>query len=481
MARFCTIVALASTLIVSACADTGLQRAPAGPDKPWQVPNTLELPASKAASVTIDAQQELGLAQLIDIAQRENPLTRQAWNAARSAALGVGMVEATFLPRLSANVIAGRMDNRYPLKHSLLGVDEIKTKSTGSAPFLALTWLLFDFGQRQALLEAAEQASFASNVLFNASHQQLIQAVTTQYYQYLAAQQRAAAASQNIKLQQQALTAAQARYRAGFGTTLDVSLAQQALAQAKLQVVTSQGLEKTTKLELLGAMGLPADTAIKVAAPPMQQLPTDITPLTQQALQQALSQRPDVLAQYAALRAAQANIKAAEADFLPKVFLGGIAGSRRSNFQLGSLPGLEVPASGNGIAVGVHLPIFDGGIRRNRLRSSEIAAEQAQNSLASLQRDAIRQMLLAQTALETNLQAYITAQELVKTARTAYNGALAAYQEGLGTITVATEAASQLLQARQARVDARTAALVAAANLAFAMGAMVHAQEDWLP
>lgn len=438
----------------------------------------VELPDIEPVQLDINPDQELNLAQLIDIAQRENPLTRTAWNAARSAAIGVGLVEATFLPQISANVITGQMRNHYPLKYPVLGHDAIDTKTSDTVPFLALTWLLFDFGQRASLLEAAEHISFASNVLFNASHQKVIRDVTDQYYQYSAAKERVKVAKQAVKLQQEVLNAANTRYQGGLGTTLDVALAKQAVSQAKLHLVNSQGLEKTSYLELLAAMGLPADTRLNIANNHATKLPPANNKLTEQALKQALAQRPDVISQYANMRAAQANVKAAEADFLPKVFLGAVYGKQRNNFQLGNLPGFNLPSSGNAIALGVSLPIFDGGIRRNNLRTSEIAAEQATNDLQSAQKAAIREMVIAETVLQSSLQSHDTANELVNTAHTAYNGAFEAYKQGLGTITVATEAATQLLQAKQARVDAYNAALIAAANLAFVTGNMVQAPEN---
>lgn len=508
------LLVLAWVSLLAACTPIMLERAPERPDTPWAgpapnapgepargvaeadpangtaatptssgygVPRGITLPALQPPAVPIDPERPMDLVELIDIAQRENPLTRQAWNAARSAALGVGMVEATFLPVLSANVLAGKLNTRYPLKHSILGHDAIHVRNTGVMPLLALSWLLFDFGQRAALLEGAEQASFAANVLFNAAHQKVIHDVTEQYYQYSTARERVDLAQRALNQQKQVLAAAQARLEGGVGTSLDTALARQAVAQARLHEVNSQGLERTTRLALLRAMGLSPDTPLKVAEPAPDALPPATSPLTRQALQQALSQRPDLVAQYAAVQAARANVRASEADFLPKVFLGAAYGYQRNGFQAGNLPQIQIPSTSNGVMVGVTLPLFDGGLRRSRLRAAEIDAEQAQNNLQSLQRDALNEMVAAETALQSALQSHDTAVELVKTARTAYDAALASYREGLGTLTVATEAATQLLQARQARADARMASQIAAANLAFATGAMIRPQENWLP
>jgi len=44
----------------------------------------------------IDSQNRYELVELIDLAQRLNPETRVAWEAARQAAIGVGLVESEY-------------------------------------------------------------------------------------------------------------------------------------------------------------------------------------------------------------------------------------------------------------------------------------------------------------------------------------------------------------------------------------------------
>jgi outer membrane protein TolC len=47
------------------------------------------------------------LSDLIDLAETNNPLTRTAWNAARDAALAVGIARSTYLPRLTVAALGG--------------------------------------------------------------------------------------------------------------------------------------------------------------------------------------------------------------------------------------------------------------------------------------------------------------------------------------------------------------------------------------
>ena len=49
-------------------------------------------------------------------------------------------------------------------------------------PALALKWLLFDFGRRDAQLQAARADSFVANVTFTGAHQKVIFDVSQAYF-----------------------------------------------------------------------------------------------------------------------------------------------------------------------------------------------------------------------------------------------------------------------------------------------------------
>jgi outer membrane protein TolC len=485
---------------LSACANDAINRAPTSAHEPWR-PSDSQLvperdispPALAGFSVPsvpalaqfdpgpdLDSSKPLQLPELIDIAQRENPQTRQAWNQARQAALATGMVEATFLPILSANVIGGYQRTSQPLPLQVGGYRNLDTDISGTVPALALGWLLFDFGQREALLEGASELSFAANVLFNAAHQKVIRDVTDQFYQYNTARMHTKLAQEALANQRKVERAVRDKLQAGVATSIELSLVRQAVAQAKLHLVDSQGIERNVYLGLMGALGVPPATQLAIAEVQTRQLPKATDPITSERLQQALAQRPDLVAAYAAVKAAKANVKAVEADFLPKVYLGAVAANSRISFDVRGLPGLSQTATSSGVLLGITMPIFDGGLRRARLREAEIQVDQAQQSLQTQRRDALREMVAAETALRSTLQSFEAATELVSTAQTTYDAAFEAYRSGVGTLTTVTQATTDLLEARQARADAHNAALAASANLAFMMGRMTAPRSSWL-
>jgi outer membrane protein len=84
----------------------------------------------------------------------------------------------------------------------------------------------------------------------------------------------------------------------------------------------------------------------------------------------------------------------------------------------------------------------------------------------------VRQIVLAENALQTSLAAYSASQTLKAVAQTTFDSALAAYRSGVGSITDLTLAETQLLQAKNASTDAYSTALSAAATLALSSGTL---------
>ena len=80
----------------------GRQVAPT-PSAPWSAPDLRGYTSllKTAEPSPIDQQKRYSLVELIDIAERVNPETRVAWEAARQAAIGVGLVESEYFPVLT--------------------------------------------------------------------------------------------------------------------------------------------------------------------------------------------------------------------------------------------------------------------------------------------------------------------------------------------------------------------------------------------
>lgn len=420
----------------------------------------------------VDPDRTYRLPELIDLAQRTNPATRVAWQQARQAALAVGMVEATYLPVISATVIGGYQELSTPLPDVLGENLSVDTSEQGTTQMLALQWLLFDFGQRQALATAAEHTAIAANVVFNGTHQQLIFEVSQAYYLYGAAIQRRGFADTALRNAEAVRTAVEAREAQGLATSVESAQARQAVAQAELRRVQADGEERDAYQNLLAAVGVNAKLQVDALSAASRPLPASASAPLEATIRRALSQRPDVAASYAAMQASKAGVKAAQAGYLPKVYAGGNLASGTGDFDLSGLPSIGQQGSGNGLLLGVTVPLYDAGLRQAQVREAESQAEMAADEFQRVQTAAVTEIVAARNALRTALESHRAATALVGAAATTYDAALAAYRTGVGTVDAATEADTALLDARQAQAEAHAATLIGAVNLAFVVGSL---------
>ena len=96
----------------------------------------------------IDPQKRYHLVELIDIAERVNPETRVAWEAARQAAIGVGLVESEYFPVLTLSALGGYQSEAFPAPKDVAPSGFFRANLDQALPTLNLRWLLLDFGRR---------------------------------------------------------------------------------------------------------------------------------------------------------------------------------------------------------------------------------------------------------------------------------------------------------------------------------------------
>jgi outer membrane protein len=497
------LVSLVCLVSLGGCAAWDIDIAPDRADKPWApattttgeiVPGAKPSKDSKAsyalpintdltglpAPLGLDRHRAYSLPELIDIAQSNNPLTRTAWNDARNAALATGIAESAYLPRVRATAAEVYLNNQGSVSAAGSSFPS-NAEANGPIAAASLEWLLFDFGERAAKAQAAKQASIISNIAFNATHQQIIYDVSVAFYANAAARAHAATAGQSLKDAQEVEAAATDRYKNAIGTVVEVSQAHQATAQAKLALVQATGAAENAYLNLISAMGISPLTRINVVTAANRRLSPGMTASIQGIISTALARRPDILTAYAAQKAANADVDAAVAEFLPKVFLTGTTAYNAASLSVTSIPGLGQQSGtaninpsrfASSVLVGATVPIYDGGTRAALLEQARNNADSAGALLTRRRNDAVRQLVVADNALRTSLSAYSASNALAAAAQTTFDGALASYRNRVGSITDVNIAQSQLLQARNASTDAYSMALSAAATLALATGAL---------
>jgi outer membrane protein len=508
MCRLNKMVAMLSTAWLAGCATSAIEMAPDRPDRPW-TPATTEsgeiipaengapraasgrsyvLPSNTAVAGVppapgIDSTKVYSLPELIDLAEANNPSTRIAWNEARKVALAAGIAESAYLPKVTASAVLAYLGGSSTGSASGVGFQS-NTSATGVIPAVSLQWLLFDFGERAAIIDAAKQASVIANIAFTAAHQQLIYNVSLAFYAHAAARARLATATQSRANAKAVQAAAEDRYKRDIGTTIEVAQARQATAQANLAVVQATGGAQDAYLALISAMGISPLTRITVADASRRKLSATMEEPVESFINASLARRPDLLSAFAAQKASLANVRAAQAEFMPKAFLAATGSYNSGSLNLTAIPSIGQQDAtfnlnggrfGGSILAGVALPLYDGGTRSAALAQVRAEADSAAARLTRVRDDAVRQIVLADNALRTSLSAHSASEALRSAAQTTFDAALAAYRNGVGSITDLTMAETQLLLARNATTDAYSTALSAAATLALATGALGQA------
>ena len=96
---------------------------------------TANLAAIPPPASDLERRRPYTLPELIDIAQSNNPVTRNAWNDARNAALAAGIAESAFLPFVSAGIVQGwqKSHNEFPLLGSQV-TNDVKAQGQYRSP-----------------------------------------------------------------------------------------------------------------------------------------------------------------------------------------------------------------------------------------------------------------------------------------------------------------------------------------------------------
>jgi outer membrane protein TolC len=313
-----------------------------------------------------------------------------------------------------------------------------------------------------------------SNFQFNRTHQQVAYNVQKSYYAYDASCATVDAMQAALKSAQAVEEAAQARLDAGLATQPDLLLARQDRVLAEYNLSSAQRSVTDAQSALAEAVGIAPTMPLKVAPMSALPLPAELTNSVEHTMDQALASRPDLAAQLAALRASEADVSRAKAAYLPEIGLNGSVGQSYSRFDAYTGGKTTGPYDYDDTVYGINLTlswdIFDGFLRRNKLREAEAQRRQTAAQLSALQLKAMREVWKSYVDVKTALVQYEAAQALLAASQDSYDANTTKYENGLGTLIDLLAAERDLAHARTTIVASRAELLDSAAALAFAVG-----------
>ena len=299
------------------------------------------------------------------------------------------------------------------------------------------------FGRIRSLNHAALQQYFSSDATRKSAHLALVAEVATAYLSVLADQTLLEITRETLKSQSDSFALTQRLFDAGATTELALRQAEGTVdsARANLAQYNRQVAQDRDALQLLLGAPIPDDIDFSagldrgaVVAELEEGIPSDV-----------LVRRPDVLAAEHLLRAANAQIGAARAAFLPAITLTGSLGSASPElsglFKSGSRAWTFEPQ--------ISVPIFAGGANLANLQATKIAREAAVAQYERAIQTAFREVadaLAARGALEEQLAAQ---QALVQASVAAYRLADMRFRGGVDSYLSALDAQRALYGAQQ--------------------------------
>ena len=470
--------ALLMPLLGACAALRPFDNAPPSPARPWKAP---ELSAYSAAlsqteqardpgSMPIDPGKTYGLGELIDIAQRTNPETRGAWERARQAAIAIGLAEGTYYPALTAAATGAVAHVPIPIPTTVVPGGVFTADTHFVIPALSLEWLLLDFGRRGAAVDAARALAMEAIAGFNAKHQQIVFAVTRDFHALTAVRGKVAADRAAVAAARSLDEAATARKQNGLATLPEVLQAREESARATYELQDALAAEHDARMALLESIGIRPGTPIEIADVSPDPLPPALDQSVDEAIDRALGQRPDLIAGLAAVRAGEAEVRKARADYWPKLaartaVAGNIGELKVENSAYQGVHELQYDAGFR-----LEWTLFDGFERRNKVRLAESTQHHATAELEHATDKAVREVWKAYNDTKVALAKHEAAAALLTASEKAWDATLESYRNGLSTFPDVREAERNLARARTADTAARAEVRTRAAALAFSTG-----------
>jgi outer membrane protein len=429
-------------------------------------------PQEKIAS--LDPAHSYTLAELIDIAEHNNPRTRIVWERAKQRAGQLGIEKSAYYPVLAGIAIFAdqRAINPFPKPLAPRGYTMVEIPVV--EPEVTLQYLLFDFGKREATVDEATAEKLAAGANFIQANQQVAFQVASGYYKLITAQERLQAAQETLKTARTTQDAAEEQLNNGRATLPDVLNARAQASQAVFDLESADGDEKIARVALTEAIGIEPSPNITIDAQKNAPLPQSLSLSIDALIDRAMADRPDLAAQVEEIRAADAAVRVAKAAYRPQIVLSGSAAQTSiwpttDYGELGPASQATWAAS-----LGVEWRIFDGGARKNELAIAESKRREAQNEMTEKRDQATREVWTAYIAFRTALRKEQAAVALLDSANSSYSASLDAYKYGVRNLIDVVNAENQLALARLSGVSARSQLFLEAVDLEFVTGNLLR-------
>jgi NodT family efflux transporter outer membrane factor (OMF) lipoprotein len=362
------------------------------------------------------------LDSLIEAAYQQNLTLRDAGFRIMQARAQFGIARGGLFPQTQTMVgdYLREAASRNSANRSFIGTRYFDQWDYG----FVLAWEIDFWGRFRRMIESADERLNSSIYNYDAVLVTLLGDVASNYVQIRTLERQIVLTRQNAQLQQQTLILADARFKGGTATDLDVQQAKSVLKQTEAQIPVLEISHRQANNQLCILMGMPPEDLHKQLG--TGEIPTASTTAVTGIPADLLRRRPDVLQAERAAAAQSAQIGIADAEFYPHISLVGTL-----NYSTKNLGKLIEPGSFQGTAGPIYTwNILNYGRILNNVRYQDALLQQ-------LIVDYQNTVLTAAKEVENGLVTFLKSQEetasqaeSVDAAKKAVEIALAQYQGG---------------------------------------------------
>jgi outer membrane protein TolC len=410
------------------------------------------LPAALAAQ----QPATVSLGEAIELALRVQPAVVQARGAMASAGAAQREVVGSWLPSVSTSGSWAR--NSTTTRFDPQRGDTVRSAPYGYSAGWSASVPIFD-GFRRFADGRAASADFASADanLTNQQFQVTLQ-VKQAFFNALASDELLRVSNTRIQRAEEQLEVSKEKLAAGSATRSDTLRSAVELGNARLQLLTAQTTQASTRAALARLVGYDGPVQAVADSGLFTLAPLDTAALRQDRLRSA----PAVVAAEANAKAAAASVAVARAQYYPT-----LTGSFSQSWS-----GTNIAELGNSWAARLSLnwPIFNGFTREGNVTRSKVSRESADAQAEDARRQANAQLTAQLATLESSRAQIDISRQSLAAAQEDQRVVQERYRLGAATIVDVLTTQVTLDDAEIAYIRARLDFLVARAQLSALLG-----------
>lgn len=405
--------------------------------------------------------QQLSLQDALALAHERNGDVRAAEINYKIALSRVRSARAGYYPSITPRFSYDTNKTKNYTGSSLLD-----SGFAGDSSSVTASWRLLDSGVRRLTLKSAENSADSTelgtlNILRNT-----LFAVHSRFFDAVRAQELLKVQMAQQKRAEEILEETKFRIQVGDQAKKDELQAEADLLNARASVLGAQVRVDSTEAALKAIIGWGKDKSLPELVQPTVADGSDLPISLEQAFEEGLKVRPDVLIQKLNIQAQKLEVSQARLD-------AGVQYTLDASYVRSFSPGVQ---DRSGLVFEATIPLFDGGATRERVTQAKLGVDTEVATMEQVERDARADIESAfKTYLQNKLRVEAT-QLALKASQQNYEVALASDKAGAGTLLEVITAQVSLVTAESNAVEAAYDLLISDAQLRLSIGRAIPGQ-----